>query len=144
MKVGRSLKSVTCRNCPVAVDSVQMFVVTPSVSGIASHRPSGESDGFTICHCGARLLGIRKSSRAGASCGSRHECRTPDSHPRVPVHDEEQRTPVDAGSRSGARHLQNIHTAAARESSEAIVGGGDPGAFPFSEGQIHAIGHFVL
>ena len=43
MKIARSPKSVICRHCRVEVDNVQMFVVTPSVSGIARCRPSGET-----------------------------------------------------------------------------------------------------
>jgi hypothetical protein len=41
----------------------------PSVRGIASDCPSGESEGLMICHCGARLAGIRSRTWDGASSG---------------------------------------------------------------------------
>jgi hypothetical protein len=44
MVVGSSPKSVSCRHAPSDVPSVQMFVVTPSASPIASESPLGDNE----------------------------------------------------------------------------------------------------
>jgi hypothetical protein len=58
MNTDRLPKSVTCRHCPCSMEYAQMLVAKPSVSGCASHLPSADSDGFTICHDGTREAGI--------------------------------------------------------------------------------------
>ncbi len=54
MKIARSPKSVIWRQLPSSVESAQILVVKPSVSGIASHLPSGDKAGFTTCQVGRR------------------------------------------------------------------------------------------
>src|SRR5262245_1619539 len=66
MTVDRSPKSVICFQSPPEVGIVQRLVVAPSMSGPASHRPSGDRTGSSSGGSPGRRS---PDTRASVSCG---------------------------------------------------------------------------
>src|SRR5581483_10877850 len=75
-------KSVSFRQSLVAVERPHKFVVAPSISGIASHFPSGEGYACVFaCPLGMRDPAIRPITRDGPLSGDAN--RTSTSHAPV-------------------------------------------------------------